>query len=139
MLLGNGIRLVDWSKDGEYLLFDVLRWQWGSDAPPSNEVWVYLATTGIFKQIDLNEKIAGFGKDCLVSVDPLGFAANGQVAVRLSAIGSFEPDTWAPKPGCSVERQTWLFDPRKDQLFQAPEDYPVTKWGTLQAPRKPEK
>jgi hypothetical protein len=128
MLLGNGVRLIDWSKDGTQLLFDVLLWQWGSDAPPSSEIWIYNADTGVFKRLPLTGQIASFGEGCLVSVDPLGFTAVGKVAVRLTASQYLEPGETRPS-ACSSETQVWLFDARTNQVARTSSDYSVPRWG----------
>jgi len=104
MLMGNGIRVIDWSKDSSSLLFQVQEWQWASDADPTSEVQIYYARTGVFKTVPLEHEIASFGDGCLVTVQPLGFSQAGEVAVRLSAKQYFEPEGEARKPPCNAKQ-----------------------------------
>jgi hypothetical protein len=63
-LVGNGVRLIDWSKDGTKLLFDVIRWQDGSDAGPINDIWIYNAVTGIFTAVPIEHVLGTFADGC---------------------------------------------------------------------------
>jgi hypothetical protein len=129
MLMGNGIRVIDWSKDSSSLFFQVQQWQWGSDADPTSEVQLYDATTGIFKTVPFEHEIASFGDGCLVTVQPLGFADTGEIAVRLLGKQYVEPEGEPRRPACNTKQGTWIFDPKSNRLTQAADKIAVSKWG----------
>jgi hypothetical protein len=130
-LVGNGIRLIDWSKDGTELLFDVIRWQDGSDAGPSNEIWIYDATTGVFTPVPIEHIFKSFGDGCFTTVEPLGFSAIGTVALEFSAKQDFDEEGKIMLPKCNKKRGIWLFDPRSGKLTQTSADHSVPKWGKV--------
>jgi hypothetical protein len=130
-LVGNGIRLIDWSKDGRELLFDVIRWQDGSDAGPSNEIWIYDATTGVFTPVPIKHIVKSFADGCFTAVEPLGFSATGTVALEFSAKQDSDEEGKIMLPKCHKKRVTRLFDPRGNKLTQTSAEYSVTKWGKL--------
>jgi hypothetical protein len=111
MLLGNGVRIIDWSKDGTKLLFDVLRWQYGSDAGPEDELWIY-----------------GFAGACYVSLEPLGFSEAGEVAMRVSAKQKRDVDGEIVPPKCEEGRGGWLYDPATNRLMQTSYEYAPPRW-----------
>ena len=130
-LVGNGIRLIDWSKDGTELLFDVIRWQDGSDAGPSNEIWIYNGTTGVFTTVPIANIFKSFGDGCLTTVEPLGFSATGTVALEFSAKQDFDEEGKIMLPKCNKKRSTWLFDPYGNKLARTSAEYSVPKWGKV--------
>jgi hypothetical protein len=124
---GNGVRLIDWSKDGQRLLFEVLRWQYGSDAAPQSDLWIY--TRGILKAVPLRG-VFGSSDGCNTTFEPLGFSAAGDVVMRLSAQQARDVDgEYVPK--CEEKRGAWIFDPANNRMTQASYDYAVPKWGKL--------
>jgi hypothetical protein len=129
MLMGNGIRVIDWSKDSSALLFQVQQWQWGSDADPTSEVHLYDAKTGIFKTVPFEHEIAKLGDGCLVTVQPLGFSDAGEVAVRFVAKQYFEPEGEPRKPACNAKQGIWIFDRKSNRLTQAADKIAVSKCG----------
>ena len=65
MQMGNGIRLIDWSRNSNSLLFEVQQWGWLSDAGLSHEVQIYDAVPGVFKTVPLEHEIANLSDGCL--------------------------------------------------------------------------
>jgi hypothetical protein len=130
-LVGNGIRLIDWSKDGTQLLFEVIRWQDGSDAGPSNDIWIYNATTGVFTAAPIEHIFKSFGAGCFTTVEPLGFSTTGTVAMHFSAKQDVDEEGKIVSPKCDKKCGTWLFDPRRNNLKQTSADYSVPKWGKV--------
>src|ERR1700730_2319991 len=129
LTLGNGVRLIDWSKDGTKLLFDVLRWQYGADAAPGNNLWIY--GPGVLKRVPLNRILRRCEEACSVSFEPLGFSATGDVAMRFSAKQDYDEEGEAALPKCQERRIAWLFDPVNNRLTQISYEYSVSKWGRL--------
>lgn len=131
ILFGNGVKLIDWSKDGAMLLFDVLRWNYSSDASPGDDMWIYYATDGALKNVPLDRIFRRFGEGCDVSFEPLGFSAIGELVMRFSAKQSYDVDSEIVLPKCDEKRVAWLFDPASNRLTQASYDYSVQKWGKI--------
>lgn len=127
MLTGNGIRLIDWSRSSNSLLFEVQQWEWLSDADLSHEVQIYDAVTGVFKTVPLEHEITSLGEGCLVKVEPLGFSESGEVVLRFSAKQYFDPEGKRRKPACNAKQGIWIFDPKSNRLMQA-DNYSVRKW-----------
>lgn len=130
---GNGIRIIDWSKDGRRLLFDVLRWQWGSDAETTNQIWLYYSETGIFKATPMKTFIRNAGKGCFTTVEPLGFSKDGAVAIKVTAKQGYDIEGEMRKPACKESQDVWLFDPTTNVLTQTSGDYSVPKWGKTES------
>jgi hypothetical protein len=128
MLLGNGVRIIDWSKDGTKLLFDVLRWQYGSDAGPEDELWIYGASSGVLKRVPLNRIFRSFAGACYVSLEPLGFSEAGEVAMRVSAKQKRDVDGEIVPPKCEEGRGGWLYDPATNRLMQTSYEYAPPRW-----------
>jgi len=131
---GNGVKLIDWSKDGAMLLFDVLRWNYSSDAPPGDDLWIYYARDGALKQVPLRTIFRRFGDGCAVSFEPLGFSETGEVLVQFSAKQGYDVDGEPNLPKCEAKRVAWLFDPGSSRLTQAPYNSSVQKWGKIRSP-----
>jgi hypothetical protein len=131
MLFGNGVKLIDWSKDGAMLLFDVLRWNYSSDAGPGDDIWIYYGTDGALKKVPLDRLFQRFGEGCDVSFEPLGFSAIGELVMRFSAKQNYDVDGEIVLPKCDQKRVAWLFDPASNRLTQASYDYPVQKWAKI--------
>ena len=129
MQMGNGIRLIDWSRNSNSLLFEVQQWGWLSDAGLSHEVQIYDAVPGVFKTVPLEHEIANLGDGCLVTVQPLGFSETGEAVLRFSAKQYFEPEGEARKPACTAKQGVWIFDPKSNRLKNAPSNYQVQRWG----------
>lgn len=128
--LANGIRPIDWSFDGTDLLFEVEQWQRGSDAPPVNDVIVYSAVRQTFKTVPLDELFSHAGEGCYATVEPLGFASDGSVALRLSSTQYPDEEGLAPAR-CKQQQQTWLFHPRTNRLSQTADQYTAYKWSKV--------
>jgi hypothetical protein len=130
-MVGNGVRLIDWSKDGTKLLFEVIRWQDGSDAGPSNEIWIYDAVTGVFTAVPTQHVLRSFGGGCFTIAEPLGFSATGTVAVQFLTKQNVDEEGTMVLPKCNKTLSTWLFDPRSNLLTQARGDQAIPKWGKI--------
>jgi hypothetical protein len=133
MLDGNGVKLIDWSKDGAMLLFDVLRWNYSSDAPPGDDLWIYYARDGALKQVPLRTIFRRFSDGCDVSFEPLGFSVVGEVLMHFSAKQGYDVDGEPNLPKCEAKRVAWLFDPGSSRLTQAPFNTSVQKWGKIRS------
>jgi len=82
--LGNGLRLVQWSADGRFLLVEVWIGQFASDWA-SNDVLVYDARDDLAVELPLARILKDhFGKGCEASVNPLGFDEKDRVLLDLN-------------------------------------------------------
>ncbi|HJS99604.1 MAG TPA: hypothetical protein VJ756_10960 [Terriglobales bacterium] len=114
--MGNGIRIVAWSKNSGFLLFEVLKWQYGSDAPAENEMWVYNVRTGSCAQLQINELREVFGAGCLVDIEPIGFVSDDVVGLQVLARQYYEPEGDMRKPECLEKQGTWYYDLNSNEI-----------------------
>lgn len=126
--MGNGIRIVAWSKNSRVLLFEVLKWQYGSDAPTENELWVYNGDSGSCTQLRISEFREVFGAGCLVDIEPTGFVSDGVVGLHVSARQYYEPEGDRAKPACLEKQGTWYYDLSSNEVTP-PE--PLPKVGVI--------
>lgn len=79
---GNGLQLVDWSRDSELLLADLFTWNYGSEGWQHNVV-LYSPRTGILKQKSLSAVFTKLRRtDCTFDGEIMGFLPDGRVALR---------------------------------------------------------
>lgn len=126
---GNGIRLVDWSKNSKALLFQVNRWIYESDACEGGDLLLYSAETQRFKLFTIERVSRWFStklkRDCVVDITPLGFSEDGDIL--------FEADDnpWMEEE-CFSRPAKWLLH-NNGNLEQLPDDYRVNRYGRFQA------
>lgn len=123
--MGNGIRIVAWSENSGFLLFEVLKWQYGSDAPAENELWVYNIHTGACAELQVSAFYEVFGEGCLVDIEPAGFVSDDVVGLQVSAKQYYEPEGDMRKPECLEKRGTWYYDLSSNEITP-PEPLPKT-------------
>jgi hypothetical protein len=108
--MGRGIRIVAWSKNSGFLLFEVSKWQYGSDAPAENELWVYNTHSGACAELQVSAFYEVFGEGCLVNIEPVGFVSEDVVSLQVSAKQYYEPEGDMRKPECLERQGTWYYD-----------------------------
>lgn len=130
MQRGNGIKIVDWSHDGRRLLFQVIAWQYGSDAPPENEILVYDTQSDVFLpvRLDLAEH---FGQGCVTRIDPLGFSPEDQVILEISAKQDYDEEGHQLQPPCTGYEGLWSYNPSSYRVKALPRETVVQHWGSV--------
>lgn len=132
--LYNYLGLVDWSPDGRYLLCELFIATYGTDSA-DQYVLLYDARYDVLSPRDLFYHALDryFRKRCGVVFAPLGFSADGKIAIRIGPAydveGPIEPDS------CTKQDGIWLLDASKGTLAQAPSDFKLVHYGRwLSAP-----
>jgi hypothetical protein len=133
---GNGVRLIDWSRDSSMLLIHIERWTYASDVGIDDDLRIYDARDGVVTQVPIQTLfgkagLGKFGEGRFVDFDPLGFSATGAVAMRFTAKQGYEVDGTKSRPNCHGKRSVWLFDSSSNRMTQAPYNYSVKKWGKV--------
>jgi hypothetical protein len=127
--LGNRLGIVDWSPDGRTLLFTQGIFQWGSDMGESF-VRFFDAARGTlsdprFISAALSKRA---GKKCAAVIEPLGFAAGGEIVLSAApfvVVGEDRPD----EDSCVRQKGLWVFEPVTQTWSALPEDYKVQRYG----------
>jgi len=133
--LGNAIFLVDWSPDSRYLLFKSLLFQWGSDFGGSDPV-LYDAKSGTFSDsLLMYQAFTKWAKrDCVVSIEPLGFSSEGKVVLKAGPTYPIAPEVDEPEPdSCLKKSGTWLYDPGAGSLTELPDQFRVKRFGRFES------
>ena len=136
MQRGNGIRMVDWSSDGRSLLFEVILWQYGSDAGPQKDILIYDSRDGVFSRLGLDDFIGHFGESCLVTVNPLGFSPNDQPILEITAKQDYDEEGHPLSPACNEQKGLWSYDRSSYKMKALASGTVVQRWGTI--PAQPE-
>jgi len=130
-MLGNGVRLVDWSPDGRYLLIEEILWQYGSDADVDKKVLLYDARKGKFVQPDFNVVLKGLPKGCYADVRARGFSFDQKIMVEATVHPYYEIDEDEPiNPDCPTKFEKWLVAV-DGSAQQVSKDFKIDRYGKL--------
>ncbi len=134
--LGNAIRLVDWSPDSRYLLFELFLFQWGSDFG-GRDLVLYDAQSG--SSSDPQRPYEAFkkwaGRGCSATIEPLGFSGEGKVVLKVWPSYPIAPESNEPvteSDSCLKKPGIWLYDPGTGSLRELPDSYKVEHFGRFE-------
>jgi len=131
-LWGNGMKMVDWSPDGQLLLTEA--WQWdteSSSAPVDKRILLFQAGGAEVSDIDLDAIWADQkDRDCQVQFQLLGFTADGWVALKAHISNSHEDGAASEKP-CAEKSQVWAISPVKQNYRLLPDDFQAARNSVL--------
>ncbi len=135
-----GIQLVDWSKDGRYLLADMVLWVYESDALVMRVPVIYDVTKSEFIRPDVyhffdeyyktsffKQKPDPSARWCEFELRSEGFSPDGNIIVSASRPPddpSFEQEF------CLDKKQTFLFDLGTNKIKHLPSNYKAQHYGT---------
>jgi hypothetical protein len=127
-LEGNGIKLIDWSPDGRYLLFDLAQWpythRWG------NSVMVYDVDLKIASTLETSRVFRGEPQDCFREVRGIGFTPNSQVVIRATSIVDYEYGTdEVINPACPKYSRLWQLAIAGQESKRLPANFKPSKYG----------
>jgi hypothetical protein len=138
-----GIQLVDWSKDGRFLLADLVLWVYESDAVLMRVPIIYDLTKGEFMRPDVyhffdeyyktsffKEKPEPNAPRCEFELRSEGFSPDGNIIVSASRPPddpSFEQEF------CLDKKQTFLFELGTNKIDRLPPNYKVQHYGTSES------
>jgi hypothetical protein len=135
-----GIQLVDWSKDGKFLLADIVSWVYESDALMLRAPIIYDVTKGEFIRPNVYHFFDDYFKTdafkdkpdlsrthCEFKLSAEGFSTDGSLV--LSASGTPDDPGYDQVP-CVKEKQGFLFDLETHKIKRLPVTYKVQHYGT---------
>lgn len=94
----NGLRLVDWSPDSQYLVFETIRWQEGTDSGVDTDVVSYDSNSGVFGTLIWDVFFGNDKRDCRRNLRALGFSPEGKLVVRATTAPYYDPGDDHPQP-----------------------------------------
>jgi hypothetical protein len=131
-----GIELVDWSRDGRFLLADLVLWVYESDALVMRVPVIYNVTKNEFTRPDVyhffdelyktdffKEKPDPAGSRCEFELRAEGFATDGNLILSASR----PPDD---EVFCVDKKQTFQFGLGTNKIERLPFDYKTQRYGT---------
>ena len=133
--LGNWIKIIDWSPDSRFLLFEEGGFQYCSDAGGSAPR-CYEAESGIFSEENGPGSVPYafsqmLNKDCEVAVQALGFSPDGGLVLKAFPwfeLGDEEPSN----DSCLKKEGLWLLEAKAGKLSPLPNDYKVVRYSTAE-------
>lgn len=144
-----GIQLVDWSRDGKFLLADLVLWVYESDALLMHVPIIYDVLNGKFIQPDVyhffdefyktdffREKPDPAGSRCEFVLRGEGFSADGNLV--LSASRPPDDPTADEQVFCVDKKQTFQFDLGTNKIKRLPSDYKMQRYGARESAGIPE-
>jgi hypothetical protein len=132
----NGISLVDWSKDGRFLLLELVSWEYETDGGITRVPIVYDVTTGEFIRPDVYQFFDKYywsdasKKDCEFDLATRGFSSEGHLilaATRPPVSPTYD------QVFCFAGQQTFDFQLGTGMITRLPETYKVRQYGTRQS------
>lgn len=108
--------------------------QWGSDFGGSSPV-IYDTRADTATDPSLINKAfkRWAGRDCAVSIKPLGFSADGKVVLNAGPSRAPAPEPGELEPNSCLEKaRTWFYDIATEGLTQSPSGYVVTRSGEFE-------
>ena len=125
---GNGVRLVDWSPDGRFLLIEEALWL---PEDSDNKILLYDARKGKFVQPDFNVVLKGLPKDCYTDVRARGFSFDQKIMVEATVHPYYEIDEEEPiNPDCPTKFEKWLVAV-DGSAQQVSKDFKIDRYGKL--------
>ncbi len=128
--LGNGIRVVDWSPDSRFLLVQVNRWQYESDAA-GFDLLLIDPFFGTVRKPDHNRLFSErFQKECFMWVNALGFTEDDKIVLEASDFWPSEEPYGTPEQACVKKRSIWLLKiSHPNTLSLLPGGYKTKRYG----------
>jgi hypothetical protein len=138
-----GIQLVDWSRDGRFLLADLVLWVYESDALLMRVPIIYDVTKSEFMRLDVyhffdeyyktdafKEKSEPSATHCEFQLRTEGFSPEGNIILSASR----PPDDPSyEQVFCLDQRQTFLFVLATNKVELLPSNYKVQHYGTSES------
>jgi hypothetical protein len=129
----NGIQLVDWSKDGRFLLADLVLWHYESDAWVMRVPIIYDTRAREFMRPDVYHffdqyyRTDAAKEECIFQLLTEGFSPEGDLI--LSATRR-EIDPGEEPVFCLDDKQTFLFELGANKITRLPANYKTQHYGT---------
>jgi hypothetical protein len=134
-----GIHIVDWSKDGRFLLAELVTWVYETDALMMRVPIIYDARKNEFSRSDVyrffdeyyktdafKEKPEPSGTHCEFELRTEGFSSDGKIVV--SALRPPDDPSYE-QVFCVDQKQTFEFDPETNRIKLLPSGYKAEHFG----------
>jgi WD40 repeat protein len=127
-----GVHLVDWSKDGRFLLADLVLWIYESDALFMRVPVIYKVTNTEFLRPDVYHFFDEYYKtdaskaNCEYELSTEGFSPDGDLILSASRT---PPTSHYDQVFCVDEKQTFLFDLGTNKIKRLPSNYKAQHYG----------
>lgn len=127
--LGNTLGLVDWSPDGNTLLFTEGIFQWGTDSA-ENFVRFFDAGRATFSDENfIDQAFSSYlNRTCISVLEPKGFALDGEIILSAGPFFA-EGEDHPEEDTCVRQKSLWLFEPKQKSWSHLPENYKVQRFG----------
>src|SRR5450755_1344487 len=125
---GNGMKLIDWSPSGKYLLLDLFTYQYEGEGGEHTPL-IYDADSGLVYQPDLYHLFKEhFGRECGATASIDGFTSDGLVLLRV--IRPVPDPTYEPKmpASCVKQRGFWSLNFKQGGVGFLGDHYEVKKY-----------
>jgi len=130
--VGNGMEILGWAKNSSMVLVKTEEWQWGSDAPDTQQVLAVDAGTGMVYEPELDAMLqAHKNKQCSFRVMDAGFSADKSIniLVRAQFYTALDVDETEenvpPAKRCGHAEETWSFNFGTGEIMRAANRQPL--------------
>ncbi len=131
-----GIRLVDWSQDGRFLLAELLAWEYESDSGITRVPIVYDTLTGKFLRPDVYQSFDQYywsdasKKNCEFDLSTKGFSPEGNLVLTATRppLNSTYDQIF-----CFNAKQIFEFRLKTAKITRLPDTYKAQKYATRQS------
>lgn len=129
----NGMEVMGWAPDSRLLLVRTEEWQYGSDAPDTQQILAIDAKSGMVYDPNLEEILEGRkDKQCWYRVTDAGFSTDKNVVILVRAqISTFyevdqtEVDDVPLAKRCEKNEETWSFNYATGEIKQVANTEPL--------------
>ena len=130
--VGNGMEILGWAKNSSMVLVKTEEWQWGSDAPDTQQVLAIDAGTGMVYEPELDAMLqAHKNKQCSFRVMDAGFSADKSINILVRAqfytaldVDEIEENV-PPAKRCGHAEETWSFNFGTGEIMRAANRQPL--------------
>lgn len=131
----NSLRLVDWSPDSQYLVFETIRWQEGTDDGVDTDVVSYDSNSGVFGTLIWDVFFENDKRDCWRDLRALGFSPEGKLVLRATTAPYYDPGDDQPRDAtCPTKREIWTMDLQRQAVQRVTGDVKIHANGTPELP-----
>ncbi len=128
-----GVKLVDWSKNGNVLLANLVLLEYESDSPVMRVPILYDVQTGAFSKPDVYKFFEDYyasesKKNCEFDLSIDGFSPDGNLLVSASR-PPINPSY--DQVFCFEGEKKFLFDLRSNKISPLPSDYKIQRYSTF--------